>query len=133
MSDEQKELALRLYNDGYHAGHHDTVEGIFSDDIHGADAEYYHGEAVSEILREHEDQQDRQKGQGDMDTTKKQRGDGREPVPCPFCGGQACATKASCVRYVECIRCGASTRVFYGPSGETEAVEAWNMRKDIDK
>ena len=58
MSDEQIELALRLYNDGYHAGHHDTVEGRFSDDTKGADAEYYHGEAVSEILREDEEAKD---------------------------------------------------------------------------
>lgn len=53
-----RDLALRLYNDGYHAGHHNTVEGTFSDDIHGADAEYYHGAAVSEILRERENQQE---------------------------------------------------------------------------
>ena len=49
-----RELALRIYNAGYHAGHHDTVEGIFSDDIHGADSEHYHGDSVSEILREDE-------------------------------------------------------------------------------
>ena len=56
--------------------------------------------------------------------------DQQTPVPCPFCGGQACVTKASCVRYVECNRCGASTRVSYGPDGEAEAVEAWNRRPE---
>jgi len=80
MSDEQKELALRLYNDGYHAGHHDTVEGIFSDDIHGADAEYYHGEAVSEILREDE----KEKGRCQMSEKQEQQ----QPVPCPSCGNE---------------------------------------------
>ena len=47
-----KELALRLYNAGYHAGHHDTVEGTFSDDPQGLDTEYNHGDHVSEILEE---------------------------------------------------------------------------------
>jgi len=74
----RRKLALRLYNDGYHAGHHDTVEGRFSDDTKGADAEYYHGDSVSEILKEDE----KEKGRCQMSEKQEQQ----QPVPCPFCG-----------------------------------------------
>ena len=49
---EKRALALRLYSAGYQAGHNDTVEGQFSDDPRGTDAEYYHGENVTEILED---------------------------------------------------------------------------------
>lgn len=44
--------ALKLFQAGYQSGHHDTVEGHFHDDPRGADTEYYHSKAVSEILGE---------------------------------------------------------------------------------
>lgn len=47
-----RELALRLYSAGYQSGHHNTVEGTFSDDPHGKDADYYHGESVDEIIED---------------------------------------------------------------------------------
>ena len=47
-----RELALRLVHSGYQAGHDDTVEGVFSDDIHGTDSEYIHGERVDEIIED---------------------------------------------------------------------------------
>ena len=49
-----KKLALRLYRSGYQAGHSDTVEGCFNDDPHGLDDEYYHGDAVNDILQDHQ-------------------------------------------------------------------------------
>ena len=45
-----RELMLKAYSSGYQAGHHDTVEGIFTDDPRGNDAEYYHGDAVDELI-----------------------------------------------------------------------------------
>jgi len=51
---DERELQLRLYSSGYQAGHNDTVEGIFSDDPRGDDAENIHGEAVTEIAKDHE-------------------------------------------------------------------------------
>lgn len=45
-----RNLVLELFNSGYQKGHHDTVEGAFSDDPHGKDSEYYHGDDVSEII-----------------------------------------------------------------------------------
>lgn len=47
-----RELALRLVHCGYQAGHNDTVEGTFSDDLHGTDSEYIHGERVDEIIQD---------------------------------------------------------------------------------
>jgi hypothetical protein len=42
----------RLYNSGYHAGHHDTVEGYYVD-ILDCDMETYHEDIVAEILEEY--------------------------------------------------------------------------------
>ena len=47
-----RELALRLVHCGYQAGHNDTAEGTFSDDPHGTDSEYIHGERVDEIIQD---------------------------------------------------------------------------------
>lgn len=41
--------AVHLYNSGYHAGHHDTVEGGYVD-IHSNDMDSYHAEEVAELL-----------------------------------------------------------------------------------
>ncbi len=41
----------RLYNNGYKAGHHDTVEGQYTD-IFECDMQDYHRDAVIEILLE---------------------------------------------------------------------------------
>lgn len=41
--------AVHIYNSGYHAGHHDTVEGGYVD-IHPSDMDSYHAEEVSELL-----------------------------------------------------------------------------------
>jgi len=50
-----RKLALHLYSSGYQAGHNDTAEGSFSDDPRGDDAEDIHGEAVTELLADHEE------------------------------------------------------------------------------
>lgn len=47
-----RELVLRLVHCGYQAGHNETVEGTFSDDPHGTDSEYIHGERVDEIIQD---------------------------------------------------------------------------------
>ncbi len=44
-------LLVRLYNAAYKAGHHDTVEGQYTD-ISEADMETYHEEEVTEFLEE---------------------------------------------------------------------------------
>ena len=44
-----KEAAVHIYNSGYHAGHHDTVEGRYVD-IHTSDMGTYHTEEVAELL-----------------------------------------------------------------------------------
>ena len=38
--------AVHIYNSGYHAGHHDTVEGGYVD-IHPGDMDTYHAEEVA--------------------------------------------------------------------------------------
>lgn len=43
--------AMRLYNSGYKAGHHDTVEAAYID-IHNEDMDNYHEEEAREILDE---------------------------------------------------------------------------------
>lgn len=48
-----RKLALELYNSGYQKGHHDTIEGEFRDDRQGVDSEYFHGDDVSEIIKEY--------------------------------------------------------------------------------
>ena len=45
------EVAIRLYNCGYNAGHHDTVEGFFTT-ILDVDIATYHSDVVDEILDE---------------------------------------------------------------------------------
>ena len=44
-----REAAVHVYNSGYHAGHHDTVEGCYVD-IHSSDMDSYHAEDVAELL-----------------------------------------------------------------------------------
>jgi len=50
-SDALMALMVRIYNSGYHAGHHDTVEAGYVD-IHRDDMETYHLETVEEIIAE---------------------------------------------------------------------------------
>jgi hypothetical protein len=45
------ELFVELYNSGYASGHHDTVEGMFTD-IHPTDKRTYHASEVLEIMTE---------------------------------------------------------------------------------
>ena len=42
---------VRIYNAGYHRGHHDTVEAGYAD-IHQDDEATYHEEEVTELLAE---------------------------------------------------------------------------------
>ena len=44
-----KTAAVHIYNSGYHAGHHHTVEGGYVD-IHSNDMDSYHAEEVAELL-----------------------------------------------------------------------------------
>ena len=44
-------LLVRLFNAGYKAGHHDTVEGQYTD-IFEEDMETFHEEEVSQFLEE---------------------------------------------------------------------------------
>lgn len=44
-------MAMRLYNSGYHAGHHDTVEVGYVD-IFACDMENYHGDEAREIVQD---------------------------------------------------------------------------------
>ena len=44
-----KDAAVHIYNSGYHAGHHYTVEGGYVD-IHTSDMDTYHAEEVAELL-----------------------------------------------------------------------------------
>ena len=53
-------LMVRLYNQGYHAGHEDTVEACFTP-IHHTDMDIYHADVVAEILQENS-QADRPNG-----------------------------------------------------------------------
>ena len=46
---ERDALAIRIYNSGYMAGHHDTVEGQFTD-IHSSEMANYHADEVSELF-----------------------------------------------------------------------------------
>ena len=47
-----RDLLIRLYNDGYHAGHNDTVENNFTN-ILPVDMDTYHADIVNELLREY--------------------------------------------------------------------------------
>lgn len=51
-SERMKLDSVRLYNLGYAAGHHDTVEGCYAD-IHHSDMDSYHIEEVEETLSAH--------------------------------------------------------------------------------
>lgn len=42
---------VRLYNQGYHAGHEDTVEGVYTD-VFPRDMDTFHEDRVAEILRD---------------------------------------------------------------------------------
>lgn len=56
LRDENAQLKAKLvyaYNRGYMAGHHDTVEGKFTD-IHQSDMRTYHDDVISEIAAEPE-------------------------------------------------------------------------------
>jgi hypothetical protein len=53
IHDQQNALMVRLYNQGYHAGHEDTVEACFVP-IHHTDMDTYHADAVEEILQEND-------------------------------------------------------------------------------
>lgn len=44
-----REAVVHVYNSGYLAGHHDTVEGGYVD-IHSNDMDTYHAEEVAEFL-----------------------------------------------------------------------------------
>jgi hypothetical protein len=44
-------LFVRVFNAGYQAGHHETVEGGFAD-VHESDKETYHSDVVAELLGE---------------------------------------------------------------------------------
>ena len=54
MEQLDRELALSLYSAGYQHGGNDTVEGAFSDDPHG--------EAVDEIIADHQANTETEKG-----------------------------------------------------------------------
>ena len=47
--DALKSATIYVYNSGYHAGHHDTVEGRYVD-IHPCDMDTYHAEDVIELV-----------------------------------------------------------------------------------
>jgi len=51
IHDQQNALLVRLYNQGYHAGHEDTVEACFVP-IYHTDMDTYHADVVAEILQE---------------------------------------------------------------------------------
>jgi len=44
-----KAASVHIYNSGYQAGHHYTVEGGYTD-IHSSDMDSYHAEEVAELL-----------------------------------------------------------------------------------
>ncbi len=44
-----KDMTVHIYNSGYNAGHHFTVEGGYVD-IHSSDMDAYHAEEVAELL-----------------------------------------------------------------------------------
>lgn len=51
--DRLRRLMIRLYNAGYKAGHHYTVEGGYVD-VFDCDREEYHEDVVEEIVQEWE-------------------------------------------------------------------------------
>ena len=46
-----EKLAVWLYNQGYQSGHHDTVEGMFTD-VLPVDMDSYHDDVVADLLAE---------------------------------------------------------------------------------
>lgn len=46
-----KEVMVRIYNAGYSAGHHDTVEGGFVH-VHNQDKATYHADVVLDLIEE---------------------------------------------------------------------------------
>jgi hypothetical protein len=44
-----KAASVHIYNSGYQAGHHYTVEGGYTD-IHSSDMDSYHADEVAELL-----------------------------------------------------------------------------------
>ena len=52
MPRKPSDLEIRLYNAGYQAGHHDTVEGWFTD-IFDCDRGEYHAEEVEAFIEEY--------------------------------------------------------------------------------
>jgi len=51
MNENLKKLLITIYNCGYHAGHHDTVESQYVD-IFSCDMDSYHGEVVEELIND---------------------------------------------------------------------------------
>ena len=51
MYERLKPVFVRIYNAGYQAGHHETVEGGFVD-VHDCDKGTYHSEVVEELIDE---------------------------------------------------------------------------------
>lgn len=54
LHDDKRKLQaqiIRIYNSGYHAGHEDTVEGMYTD-IYPCDMDTYHTEEVQELLED---------------------------------------------------------------------------------
>ena len=50
---ECKQQAVRIYNSGYHAGHHDTVEGCYTH-ILPCDMSTYHDDVVAALAAKEE-------------------------------------------------------------------------------
>ena len=46
--------------------------------------------------------------------------------PCPFCGGTARLHEGNAFNYVQCVICGAQTRMFVEIN---DASDAWNIRE----
>ena len=51
-----RKRSVWLYNQGYMAGHDDTVEGCFND-IYPEDIDEYHDDVVADLLKESSDEQ----------------------------------------------------------------------------
>jgi len=51
MNENLKKLLITIYNSGYHAGHHDTVESIYVN-ILDCDMDSYHEEEVEDLTKE---------------------------------------------------------------------------------
>ena len=69
-----EEQQVWLYNQGYRAGHNDTVEGCYTD-VFPCDMTTYHADDVAELMRE------------DSPTVGDE---GDDYPPCPYCGQDQC-------------------------------------------